>query len=61
MVRISKGKKLKQISSFSGAFTNRKLNGISVLNAKGSILKKINISFIIHFCLDKYSFSQDTF
>ena len=29
--------------------------------AKGTILKKINVSFIVHFCLGKYSFSLDTF
>ena len=32
-----------------------------VLNVKLSILKKINVSFNIHFCLSKYSFSFDTF
>ena len=32
-----------------------------MLNAKGTILKKINVSFIIHYCLDKYNFSLDTF
>ena len=34
---------------------------LNVLNAKGNILKKINILFIINFCLGKYSFSFDTF
>ena len=28
-----------------------------VLNAKVTILKKIELSSIIHFCLDKYIFS----
>ena len=37
--------------------TNGKLTGISILNAKGTILKKINVSFIVHFCIDKYSFN----
>ena len=26
----------------------------------GAILKKMNVSFIIHFCLGKYSFSSDS-
>ena len=30
------------------------------MNAKGTILKKINVSFIVHFCLGKYSFSLNT-
>ena len=30
-------------------------------NGKGTILQKINVSFIAHFCLGKYSFSLDTF
>ena len=33
---------------------------IRVLNAKGSILKKINVSFIIHTFLSKY-FNPNTF
>ena len=41
----------------SGALANRKLNGINVLNAKGTILKKINVLFSVHFCSGKYSFS----
>ena len=32
-----------------------------VLNIKGTIFKKINISFIVHFCHGKSSFSLDTF
>ena len=55
---------------FRGASTNGKLSGIRVLNAKkGTILKKINVSFIVHFWFGKYSlvtfwkysFSFDTF
>ena len=29
--------------------------------AKGTILKKINITFIVHFCPDNYSFNHNTF
>ena len=36
---------------FSGAPTNEKLTGISELNSKGYILRKIDISFILHFYL----------
>ena len=35
----------------SGASTNEKLPGLSVLNVKGTSLKIYNISFIAHFCL----------
>ena len=38
-----------------GASTNRKLSGISVLNAKETILKKMNVSIIVYFCLDTAS------
>ena len=41
---------------FRGALTNENLTGISVLNTKETILKKINISFIVHFCLGKHDF-----
>ena len=47
--------------SFLGASANKKLPEISVLNVKGIILMKIKVSFIIHFCLGKNSFSLDTF
>ena len=50
-----------QISSFRGASTNGKLTGISVLNAKLTVLKKINVLFTIHFCLSKSNYSLDTF
>ena len=36
---------------------NGKLPRIRVLNSKDTILKQINISFIVHFWLGKYSFS----
>ena len=29
---------------------NGNLDGINLLNAKETILKKINVSFIVHFC-----------
>ena len=32
-----------------------------VLYAKGTVLKKINVSFIAHFYLGKYSFSLNIF
>ena len=41
---------------YNNALTGGKLNGISMLNAKGTIFKKINNAFIVHFCLGKYSF-----
>ena len=31
-----------------------------MLNVKGKIFKKINISLIVHFCLDKYNFNLNT-
>ena len=34
---------------------------ISVLNAKENVLKKINVSFIVHFSFSKYNFSLNTF
>ena len=34
---------------FRSALTNGKLAGINNLNVKGTILKKINISFIVYF------------
>ena len=46
---------------FDGVLTNEKLNGTNGLNAIGTISKKINVAFIDHFWLGKYSFSQDTF
>ena len=39
----------------------QKFAGINVLNAKGTILKKINVSFSVHFCYGKYSSTLDTF
>ena len=35
------------------------LPGISMLNSKGIILMRNNMSFIVDFCLGKYSFSFD--
>ena len=54
-------KRNKTFRSFRGASINRKLTGISVLKVKGSILKKINVSFIVHFCLGQYRSSLDIF
>ena len=47
--------------SFRGASINRKLSGISVLNPKVTILKKINVSFMVDFCFCKYRFTLETF
>ena len=47
--------------NFRGAPNSRKLNGMCMFNAKENVLKKINISFIVHFCLVKYSFSFNPF
>ena len=38
---------------------NVKDSGISIFNAKVTSLMKINVSFIVHFYLGKYSFSLD--
>ena len=51
---------LYQKMSFGGVSDSGKLAGISVVTAKVKILKKINISFIVHFFLGKCSFSIDT-
>ena len=47
--------------SFRDALTNGKLALICVLNATGTILMKINVSSIVHFCLGKYRLSQILF
>ena len=41
--------------------TNKKLAGIRMLNAKETVLKKINVLVIVHFSLDKYSFCFNSF
>ena len=46
-----------QKRSFIGVLTSRKLNGINMLNAKETVLKKVNVLFIAHICLYKYMFS----
>ena len=43
------------------ASINEKLTGIIVLNTEGISLKKINVSFIVLVCLDKYSFRLNSF
>ena len=50
---------MKEISEV--LLTIRKATGISMLNSKRTILKEINVSFIVHFRLGMYSFSPDTF
>ena len=47
--------------SFNCSSTNGNLTEISLLIDSRTILKKINFSFIDHFCFRKYSFSLDTF
>ena len=49
-----------QKRSFRDAPINRKITGISVFNGTETILKKINVSFIHHFCSGIYSFSLNT-
>ena len=46
---------------FHRCFDQGKLTGISELNAKETIFKKMNVSFIISFCVSKYSITLDTF
>ena len=50
----------RRTTSFKSASTYEKLSGRSVLNRKSTILKKINVLFIIHFCIGKYSINIDT-
>ena len=50
-ISLVKFEEIKWKRSLRSALIIRKLTGISVLNAKGTILKKINISFIQHFVL----------
>ena len=48
--------------NFSIHNSNGKLNGISVLKDRGTILKKINVSFIAHhFSHGKYSVRHNIF
>ena len=49
-----------QKSTLIGVANHGKLSGISALNRR-TILNKINVSFIVHFCLGKYNFSLDPF
>ena len=43
-------------NGFSGSpSANEKLNGIRVLDTKETTMKKINVSFIVYFCLGKDS------
>ena len=58
---IQWGAALYQRRVLGGASTNEKFFGITVLNAKRNISKRINVLFIVHFCLGKYSFSHNTF
>ena len=41
---------------FISLFENR-----ASVSGKGSILNKINVSFVVNSCLSKYNFSLDTF
>ena len=40
---------------------NADISGINVLNAKGTIFKKINVSVIVYCSHGKYNFSHDTY
>ncbi len=48
-----------QKGNLKGAPIHGILAGIIMLNAKQTILKRINVSFIVHFCFGKFSFSLD--
>ena len=50
-----------QKKGYRGASINWKPTGISVLNSKEIIWKKIKISFVLYFYLGKYSLSLNTF
>ena len=52
---------LNQKGKLRGTSNTRNRSGISGLNAKGTILKKIKVLFITYFCLVKYNFSLNTF
>ena len=47
------------LQTISKERVHRKLAGISELDYKGTILKKINVSFIVQLYLGKYSFCHD--
>ena len=49
-----------QMRNFISALTNRKLVGMGIEFQK-DCFKENNISFIVYFCLGKYSFCPDTF
>ena len=44
-------------NSFKGVSTNRKLAGISELDAKMTALMNISVSVIVNFCIRKCNFS----
>ena len=46
---------------FRAASINEEFAEIIMINTKETILKEINILFIVYFCLGKYSFSLNTF
>ena len=50
-----------QKRNFRIPLTNKNINGISVLSAKGIIWKSINLSFISYFYLCKYRFGHSIF
>ena len=47
--------------NFKGTLINGKLSEITVLNAKGTILKKIYVLYSVHFSAGKCSLSIDVF
>ena len=48
-------------AKYYSALTNGKYTRISVGNCNGTILKKINASFMVNFFLGKYNIRNDTF
>ena len=50
-----------QKKTIKGALTNGKLAGVSVLNTKETLLKKIDVIFFVHVFLVKYSLSLHFF
>ena len=51
----------KRFEYFSPLTNGKLIIGINVLSGMETILKKINVLFIIYICLGKYSFSHDSF
>ena len=61
MESIKKEQYNSKTRSLGDALRIEKLFEITVLKTKGTILKKMNISFIVHFCFGKLNFFLNTF